>query len=96
MKIPKKISKKKLIEKYNILMNMDDPSIKDVQEFRFYLLTYMENENEKRRQQDRKIKQLLYEIQDKKCKHDWTYHRDPSGGSDSFYECDFCGKEKKY
>lgn len=30
----------------------------------------------------------------KQCSH-WskTHHSDPSGNSDSFYECDICGKE---
>jgi hypothetical protein len=42
------------------------------------------------------VKDLKTNIKDyqKKCQH-WTrtYHPDPSGNSDSFYECNICGKE---
>ena len=28
------------------------------------------------------------------CPHEWvSYHYDPSGGSDSFYSCLYCGKQ---
>lgn len=32
---------------------------------------------------------------EKFCKHDWEYHRDPSGGSDSGYLCNICQKMSK-
>lgn len=45
---------------------------------------------------DLRIKELRVCIRDwqKKCEH-WskTYHPDPSGNNDSFYECNVCGKE---
>jgi len=45
---------------------------------------------------DKKIKDLKATIKEwqKKCQH-WTrtYHPDPSGNNDSFYECNICGKE---
>jgi hypothetical protein len=45
---------------------------------------------------DKTVKELKGCIKDwqKKCEH-WskTYHPDPSGNNDSFYECNICGKE---
>lgn len=30
-----------------------------------------------------------------KCQHEWTFSSDPSGNSDSSYECDACGSSKR-
>ena len=57
---------------------------------------YCKNSNDEEKRHDVRLKQLrntLYDIQ-LRCPHDsQTYHSDPSGGSDSSYECDLCGKE---
>ncbi len=48
-----------------------------------------------RASKDQNLDQLEASIQEE-CKH-WftTYHGDPSGGSDSFDECQICGKQGK-
>jgi hypothetical protein len=34
------------------------------------------------------------QLNEMNCKHwETTYHGDPAGGSDSFFECRFCGKQ---
>ena len=45
---------------------------------------------------DQKMKQLKEELINVRttCSHpDQTYYPDPSGNSDSFYECNICGKQ---
>ena len=61
--------------------------------------------NQIRRDRDRLIKDYkeamkLLDSKDRlnemNCKHwETTYHGDPAGGSDSFFECRFCGKQAK-
>jgi sugar-specific transcriptional regulator TrmB len=52
-------------------------------------------EQEKFKEKIERIQKKI-EILQKKCRHKKsTYHGDPSGGSDSFYECDDCKKESK-
>lgn len=41
------------------------------------------------------LRELVYRIQDACAHASRTYHSDPSGGTDSFYKCDICGKETK-
>lgn len=52
--------------------------------------------DEARKQYEQKKLDLNQELREtqKKCRHlSRTYHGDPSGNNDSFYECDHCGKE---
>lgn len=69
--------------------------LKLVEEIKTGIKGYNAALNDENRRHEAKIKELDARVTElrKKCKH-WerTYHPDPSGNSDSYYECQVCGK----
>jgi len=66
--------------------------VEDIANVKRSLNKEIEEENKKHEAKVKNVKQRMTELQER-CKH-WskTYHPDPSGNSDSYYECDICGK----
>lgn len=50
-------------------------------------------ERERQLRLEKEAIRLAWKQLQKQCKHpNETYHPDPSGNSDSYYECDLCGR----
>jgi chromatin segregation and condensation protein Rec8/ScpA/Scc1 (kleisin family) len=66
--------------------------VEAIAKFRKDLNREIEEENKKHEAKIKDVKQRMTALQER-CKH-WskTYHPDPSGNSDSYYECDICDK----